>query len=182
VNKWFRLLRYDWPLHFVLLFTELLPDSGPFLALRGKFASFFLGSCKPGLRLGRRVVFYNPSAIHIGENVYIAYGSVLLAIGEIHVGDDVMLSPYVVLSAGNHLRSHGTYRFSGVECQPIFIGTDCWIGAHTTVLAGVKIGERSLVASNAAVTRGEYPSDSFLAGVPAEVKKVFAPRFDEVLG
>ena len=174
MKKWLRLLRYDWPLHFVLLFTEWLPDNVPFLALRGKLASFFLGNCKSGLSLGRNVVFYNPSSIHLGENVYIAYGCVLLAIGEIFIGDEVMLAPYVVASAGNHLRSAGTYRFSDVETQPIYIGAGSWIGAHTTILAGAKIGERSMVASNAAVPRGEYPDNALLAGVPARIKKTFA--------
>lgn len=174
MNKLYRLLRYDLPLHCVLQVTNILPDNTPFLAFRGWLAGFFLGSCKGNFELGRNVDFYNPSAIHLGENVYIAYGCVLLAIGEIALGDEVMLAPYVVLSAANHWREMGSYRFGGAEILPIVIGAGSWIGAHTTIMPGVEIGSGSLVASNAAVTRGVYPPNALITGVPAQVKKILS--------
>jgi hypothetical protein len=42
LKKLYRLQRFDWPLHFVLLFTNWLPDNVFFMNLRGFFASFFL--------------------------------------------------------------------------------------------------------------------------------------------
>lgn len=172
MTKLHRLLRYDLPLHFVLTLTNLLPDNTPFLMLRGRLASLFLGSCGADFQLGRNAVFYNPSRIHLGKHVYIAYGCVLLAIDEIRLADEVMLGPYVVLSAGNHQRSAGSYRFSEAETLPIEIGAGTWVSAQVTVMPGAKIGNGSLVASNAAVTRGIYPPNAFIAGVPAQVKKM----------
>ncbi|MCO5259133.1 MAG: hypothetical protein M9916_03230 [Crocinitomicaceae bacterium] len=52
-----RLLRYDWPLHFVLLLTNWLPDNVVFLRLRGYLAHFFFLSCGKNLRLGRNLTF-----------------------------------------------------------------------------------------------------------------------------
>jgi maltose O-acetyltransferase len=172
MNKLYRLLRYDLPLHCVLSLTNILPDNTPFLSLRGRLAGFFLGSCRGNFELGRGVVFYNPSCIHLGKNVYIAYGSVLLAIGEIVLGDEVMLAPYVVISAANHQRRMNSYRFGESEILPISIGAGSWIGAHTTILPGAQIGAGSLIAGNAAVTRGVYPPNALIAGVPAQVKKI----------
>ena len=55
-------------LHFVLLFTNWLPDNVIFLRFRGFLANFFLmGTCK-NLRIGRNVTFYNPSKIYIDDD------------------------------------------------------------------------------------------------------------------
>ena len=51
----------------------------------------------------------------------------------------------------------------------IEIGDDVWLGANTTILKGVKIGNGSIVATGAVVTAGEYPPRSILGGVPAKV-------------
>ena len=87
------LLRYEWPLHVVLLLTNWLPDNVIFLRLRGLLASFFLGECGDDLRLGRNVTFYNPSKIRIGSHVYLAYGCLCLAGDQpISIGDEVIIA------------------------------------------------------------------------------------------
>lgn len=171
MNNIWRLIRYDWPLHFVLLLTNWLPDNVIFLRLRGLLAGLFIGSCGKDLRLGRNITIYNSSFIHVGNNVYFAYGCWILAGGEVYIGDQVMFGPYVVLSAGNHTRLNSSFRYGEQEKLSVSIGCGSWVGAHTTILGGVSIGNGSLVASGATVIRGEYPNDSFLAGVPAVLKK-----------
>lgn len=80
--RWRIILRYDWPLHFILFFTNWLPDNVIFLRLRGFLSRPFFGSCGHSLNIGR--------------DVYIDYGCVFMAIDKISVGDEVMLSPYCV--------------------------------------------------------------------------------------
>lgn len=171
IKNLIRNIRYDWPLHFVLLLTNWLPDNVIFLRLRGLLAKFFLGSCGKDFRLGRNITIYNSSLMHVGDNVYIAFGGWFAAGGVINIEDEVMFGPYVVLSAGNHTRSNGSFRYGGSERLDITIGRGSWVGAHSTILGGAFIGKGSLVASGATVTREIYPDDSFLAGVPAIIKK-----------
>lgn len=57
----------------------------------------------------------------------------------------------------------------------IEIGNDVWIGAHSVVLSGVKIGDGAIIAANSVVTK-DIPEYSIAAGVPA---KVIGQRFDE---
>jgi acetyltransferase-like isoleucine patch superfamily enzyme len=52
------------------------------------------------------------------------------------------------------------------RCSPIAIGDRVWIGCNATILKGVSIGEGSVVAAGAVVTRSCAPR-SLLAGVPA---------------
>lgn len=172
MKKLFRLLRYDWPLHFLLLVTNWLPDNVIILRLRGVIIRPFFKSCGSNLRVGRNLVFYNPSKIAFGSNVYIAYGSWLAASGSICVGDEVMFGPYVVVTDGNHTRIDGSFRYGEPERLHITISRGSWIGAHSIILGGVSIGKGSVVGSGATVIRGEYPDNSFLVGVPAKVKKL----------
>lgn len=164
-------LRYDWPLHLIMLLTNLLPNNVIFFRLRGFLARPFFGSCGPNLRLGRNITFYNASSIKLGSYVYAAIGCVFLAEGAIIVGDEVLFGPYVVLSAANHTKVHDSYRFGPVETPPIRIGSGTWIGAHTTILGGANIGKGCVIGSNAAVTQGTIPDNTFAAGVPALVRK-----------
>jgi acetyltransferase-like isoleucine patch superfamily enzyme len=172
-KNFYRNFRYDWPLHFALLLTNFLPDNVIFLRLRGALAAPFLGACGNNLRLGRNIVFYNPSSIEIGNDVYIAYGCWFMAGGKITIDDEAIFGPYVVVSAGNHTRINHSFRFGPPVCVPIHIQRGAWIGAHSTILGDTLIGEGCLIGSNASVTRGTYPANSFIAGVPAVIKKTF---------
>lgn len=57
-----------------------------------------------------------------------------------------------------------------LDCAPITIGDQVWIGAGAVVNPGVTIGDRAVIASGAVVTR-DVPPDALVAGVPAAVKK-----------
>jgi acetyltransferase-like isoleucine patch superfamily enzyme len=50
--------------------------------------------------------------------------------------------------------------------EPINIGNDVWIGANSTILKGVNIGDGAVIAAGAVVTKdvGAY---TIVAGVPA---------------
>lgn len=170
MNKIYRLLRYDWPLHFVLLFTNWLPDNVAVLRLRGWLAHFFLGNCGKDLRLGRGVVFYNPSEIIIGKNVYIAYGNWFSASTSIVLGDEVVLGPKNVFASGNHTKEGGSFRYGKPDISPIKVGKGSWIGANCTITAGIEIGAGSVIGANTVVTKN-VPDNVLFAGNPGKVIK-----------
>lgn len=172
MNKYLRLLRYDWPLHFVLLLTNWLPDNTPLLALRGFLAHFFLGSCGKNLRLGRNIAFYNPSKIHLGEDIYIAYGCWLMAEDTIYVDDKAILGPYCVIVTSNHELIGGLFQKDITKKAPIRVGKGSWLGAHVTVIGGAEIGVGSLVAAGAVVPNQKFNGHILLGGVPARLIKL----------
>lgn len=59
--------------------------------------------------------------------------------------------------------------------KPIEIGNDVWIGANSTILRGVKVGDGAVIAANAVVTRDVLPY-AIVAGVPARVVKFRFPN------
>lgn len=50
------------------------------------------------------------------------------------------------------------------------LGRNVWVGAHATILPGVTIGDNSVVAAGAVVTK-DVPANCVAAGVPASVVK-----------
>ncbi|WP_343206255.1 DapH/DapD/GlmU-related protein [Arthrobacter yangruifuii] len=51
---------------------------------------------------------------------------------------------------------------------PITIGRNVWLGSNVTVLPGISIGDDSVVAAGAVVTR-DIPPRSLAVGAPAKV-------------
>lgn len=170
MNKLYRILRYDWPLHFVLLFTNWMPDNVVVLQFRGWLAHFFFRKCGKNLRIGRGIVFYNPSNIKIGSHVYIAYGNWFSASAMIYLSDEVVIGPKNVFASGNHTKEGGSFRYGKPDISPIKVGKGSWIGANCTITAGIEIGAGSVIGANTVVTKN-VPDNVLFAGNPGKVIK-----------
>jgi acetyltransferase-like isoleucine patch superfamily enzyme len=162
------ILRYDWPLHLILLLTNWMPDNVIFLRIRGLLTRPFFGRCGSNLRLGRNLTFYNPSKIEIGNNVYIAEGNWFSAGERIQIGNEVMFGPKSVITSSSHTLLNGSYRYAPPKKRPIVIKNGSWIAAHCTITAGTLIQESVLVSANS-VTRGEIPSNVVYGGNPGKI-------------
>ena len=55
-----------------------------------------------------------------------------------------------------------------IETRPVMIADNVWIGMHAVILKGVEIGENSVVAAGAVVTKS-VPANVVVAGNPATV-------------
>ena len=62
--------------------------------------------------------------------------------------------------------------------EEVIIEDDVWCGANVTILKGVTIGNGSVVAAGAVVTKS-FPPYSIIGGVPAKLLKM---RFTEEAG
>ena len=160
------IIRFSLPLHAVLVLTNWLPDNVIFIRFRGYLARPFFKKCGKNLGIGRNVTFYNPSAIEIGDNVYIALGCWFLGVGKIVIHDEVMFGPYVVVSTANHTKSGNSFRFGDNRIGNIVIGKGSWVGAHSTLVVGANIGEGSVVAANS-VLNTKVADNNLFGGVPA---------------
>jgi serine acetyltransferase len=71
---------------------------------------------------------------------------------------------------GEVFRSSHNYEIHDEE-KPIVIGNNCWIGANAVILPGVEIGDHTIVAAGAVVTKSFPEGDCIVGGVPARVIK-----------
>jgi maltose O-acetyltransferase len=172
MSKLKRLLRYDLPLHFVLLLTNWLPDNVVFMNFRGWLASFFFNKCGSNLCLGRNVSFYNPSQITIGNNVYIAMGCWMMASNGIAIEDNVLFGPYVTVVTANHSLKNEAYAF-GEDGKKSFIRiqSGSWIGAHVAILPGADVNKGVLIAANS-VLNSETIAYGIYGGLPGKLIKI----------
>ena len=109
--------------------------------------------------------------------------------GTIRIGDAVMISPGVRISASDEILIgdgcmfangayvtdcdwHGIYDRTERDAQayPVHIGNNVWVGDHATVLKGVTIGDNSIVAACSVVTK-DVPANVIVAGNPARIVK-----------
>ena len=104
--------------------------------------------------------------IHLGHRVFVNSGCRFQDQGGIFIGDDVLIGHNVVLATLNHVLDP-EHRGDLVH-NPIRIGRGVWIGSNATVLGGVTIGDDSVVAAGAVVTK-DVPARTVVGGVPAKM-------------
>ena len=106
----------------------------------------------------------------IGDHTRIGLHNTI--IGPVSIGNHVNLAQGITVTALNHNFKDPGKRIDeqGVSTNPVTIGNDIWIGANAVILPGVTIGDHSVVAAGAVVTK-DVPPHSLVAGVPAKVIK-----------
>jgi len=112
----------------------------------------------------------NGRNIFIGSNFTGNYNLTVLDIREVHIGDNVMIGPNVLITTVGHPLSPLGRRKHLAIAKPVEIGSDVWIGGNVTILPGVKIGSNVVIGAGAVVSR-DIPSNSVAVGVPARVVK-----------
>lgn len=118
--------------------------------------------------------------LSIGPNTSIGICNILWGQGDISIGKDCLFGPNVTLISENHRFNEidKPIRLQGNERFAITVEDDCWLGANSTVLAGVTIGKGSVVAAGAVVTKSIEPY-SIVGGIPARVigqRRVFQEK------
>ena len=106
--------------------------------------------------------------IKVGKNVFINSGCCFQDQGGIEIGDNVLIGQQVVIATINH--DLNPQKRANMLPAPVKIGNGVWIGTHSTILLGVTIGENSIVAAGAVVTK-DVPENVVVAGVPAKIIK-----------
>jgi UDP-2-acetamido-3-amino-2,3-dideoxy-glucuronate N-acetyltransferase len=128
-----------------------------------------------GTRIGNNCnigqnVMIGPDVI-IGDNVKIQ-NNVSLYKGII-VEDDVFIGPSAVFTNVKFPRS---YIDQKSNFEKTIIKKGCTIGANSTIICGIELGEYCFVGAGAVVTKS-FPDKSILLGNPAKVNKKINLKF-----
>lgn len=114
----------------------------------------------------------------IGKFCMIASGVSFIMNGANHLTDAVSTYPFAIFGNGWEKAMEGKeYPVKG----DTVIGNDVWIGHNATIMAGVKIGNGAIIATNSTVIKDVEPY-SIVGGNPAkEIKKRFSDEEIEKL-
>jgi maltose O-acetyltransferase len=110
----------------------------------------------------------------VGDDVWIGAGDVIspIAPARITIGSHIDFGPGVMIVTGSHeIDLEGEHIGGKGVAASVSIGNGCWLGARATILPGVALAEKTLVAAGAVVTKSVDVPCSLVAGVPAEIKK-----------
>ncbi len=102
--------------------------------------------------------------VYCGNNVFIGSGGVFISsVADIHIGNNVMIAPNVMIVTGNHRTDViGKYMIDVTEKtdaddEDVIIEDDVWIGMGAMILKGVTIGRGSVIGAGAIVTKNIPP-------------------------
>lgn len=110
--------------------------------------------------------------IRVGRNVFINQNCTFYDLGGLDIADDVMIGPNVSIITSGH-PVEPSQRRACVVARPVVIDRNVWIAAGATIIGGVTVGENSVVAAGAVVTK-DVPPNTQVGGNPARVIRSFA--------
>jgi len=145
-----------------------------------QFKARMLGYCGYSVHYSARIVssvkFIGAFDLFVGEDTFIGH-DVFVAGGNcmISIGNACDLAPRVNLVAGSHeIDMAGAHSAGKGYSRDIIIEDGVWIGASVTVLGGVRIGRKSVIAAGSTVTH-DIPPYAIAAGIPCRVIKTWDP-------
>jgi acetyltransferase-like isoleucine patch superfamily enzyme len=157
---------------------------------RGRLRTDGLCFVCPGvkLELGRR------ATLRIGRWAWIGHATkIRVHEGEVRIGAKTVIGQECTISAYQRVRigeqcviadramfidfDHGvveverSIREQGIYKRDVEVGSNVWIGYGACILRGVRIGDNSIVGSNAVVTK-DVPANAVVGGIPARVLRM----------
>ncbi|HEY4923967.1 MAG TPA: sugar O-acetyltransferase [Roseiarcus sp.] len=110
--------------------------------------------------------------IRVGRNVFVNQNCTFYDLGGLDIADDVLIGPNVSLITSGHPLEPSRRRAFTVA-KPIVIERNVWIAAGATIIGGVTVGENSVVAAGAVVTKS-VPPNMLVGGNPARIIRSIA--------
>lgn len=157
-------------LYISKLVFPLLPETRCF-ALKRTLLRLSGAVIGKNVRICSSAMIIGSGRLIIGDSTWVGHRAIIAASSCIRIGANVDISPGVYMGNGTHRLTPDDSRIGGIEvAEDISIGDGCWVGANATILPGVHLGEKCVVAAGAVVTKS-FDRQKLLAGVPAVIKR-----------
>lgn len=111
--------------------------------------------------------------LQIGENTWIGHQGLIISSSSIIIGADVDIAPRIYIGTGTHIIDINSNNIAGAGIsKDVKIGDGSWISVNSTILPGVLIGEKNIIAAGSVVTKSTLNYHMY-GGVPARlIKKI----------
>jgi len=130
----------------------------------------------PSTRVSNTTFIEAPDKLNLGKNVFIGHYNYIDASKGLTIEDGCQITNYIsILTHSSHIsiRLYGYHYINetnplGYKTGEVFIGKFTFIGPHSVIMPGSKIGKGSIISAFSYV-KGEFPDFAIIAGNPAKV-------------
>lgn len=112
---------------------------------------------------------------YLGNDVYINFNLTLVDDTDVHIGNNVLIGPNVIIDTGTHPVNPVIRKKQAQYNLPVEIGDSVWIGAGSIILPGVKIGKNSVIGAGSVVTK-DISENVVAVGNPCRVLREINER------
>ncbi|MDX6581713.1 MAG: hypothetical protein QOI10_897 [Solirubrobacterales bacterium] len=108
--------------------------------------------------------------VEIGAKTVMGQECTISAYRRIRIGQQCVIADRAMFIDFDHgiVEVERPIRQQGIYMRDVEVGSNVWIGYGTCVLRGVRVGDNSVVGTNAVVAK-DVPANSVVGGVPARV-------------
>lgn len=182
-------VRFIFGMNRVAYGTDLRSNGVPTVSVATN-GRFWIGS---GFRMNNgwnhnRIGRQQPCQFIVGESAELMIGNhvgisstTIVCLSQIHIGEHVKIGGNVVIydtdfhSLDAQIRMDPNLDIEMRSCEPVSIGHHAFIGAHSTILKGVRIGNYAIIGSGSVVTK-DIPPYEVWAGNPARFIRRINPE------
>ena len=149
-------------------FFSIIPSSIGII-LRFLLFRLFSSRCEGFCWIQCNVAIIHSNRIKFGHSVAISPFTYINGVGEIEIGNFVLIGPNVTISSGAHpIKSRMIPIITQqTNLKKIIIEDDVWIGAGAVIMPGVRLSKGTVVGANAVVLKSTNPYE-VVAGIPSK--------------
>lgn len=111
--------------------------------------------------------------VEIGRKTVIGQECTFSAYQQVRIGEQCVIADRAMFIDFDHgvVEVERPIRLQGIYKRDVEVGSNVWIGYGACILRGVRVGDNSVVGTNAVVTK-DVPANAVVGGVPARVLRM----------
>jgi acetyltransferase-like isoleucine patch superfamily enzyme len=116
--------------------------------------------------------------VEIGEKTVMGQECTISAYQRVRIGEQCVIADRAMFIDFDHgmVEIERPIRLQGIYKRDVEVGSNVWIGYGACILRGVRVGDNSVIGTNAVVTK-DVPANAVVAGIPARIIRMReAPR------
>jgi acetyltransferase-like isoleucine patch superfamily enzyme len=153
-----------------MLLFRLFPETRLFAlkALLLRWAGVKVGH---NVRVCSSVTILGSGPLEIGDDTWVGQQVLIVSSSCVRIGSCVDIAPRVFIGTGTHQIDADGKHSAGLGInRDVVICDGVWLGVCSTILPGISIGHKAVVAAGAVVTK-DVLARKIVGGIPAEILK-----------
>ena len=111
--------------------------------------------------------------VEIGDKTVFGQECTISAYQRVRIGEQCVIADRAMFIDFDHgvTEVERPIRVQGIYKRDTIVGSNVWVGYGACVLRGVRVGDNSIIGTNAVVTK-DVPANAVVGGVPARVLRM----------